>query len=70
MVHHYPAAFRFWREDHPGGLRNGDVNTVAPDGRLVDLTLFRADRTVIVRLSRADARMLARRITQCLEASK
>lgn len=79
MSRHLPTVvWRFWRDDKHGSKhrwRNGQVRTI--DRSTLELALFPADGMVValdgegdgigLRLSRADARMVVRRLTQVLE---
>jgi len=78
MPRHYSASFLFFwpnkkidAQKNPYALVNGDVKTDAVNkGDILTVSLWREDREWSIPLTRADARMLAKRIYQCLEESK
>lgn len=78
--HMATSVWGFWRENRMNGKwRNGYVRTVSD--KLIEVSLMPKDKIKIgidltggdglgIRMTRNEARMLARRINECLEATK
>lgn len=72
MARHLPTVvWMFWREDKPfrlGRIRQGCVQT--HNERVIEIALFEQHGWDVLRLHRDDARMLHKRLGQCLEETK
>jgi len=68
MAKHMPAIA--WGLHKPGASPNGYVSTASPKELRIELYPIYMEPGFAFKLSRREAKLLARRITQCLEKTK